>query len=96
MSWTDTHRRWQILRDIEAELALDPGRALDWRPDYAPVFTDRAELVAFLRYRWALRVQAQIDPYLHETVYDERHLALASAWAGLRRLDREAADALAS
>lgn len=96
MSWSDTHVRWQVVKQVETALVADSDAALRWRPEYAGVFADREALVAFLRYRWTLRLDAQLDPSRTEMVLDERHPALASARAGLALLDREAGHACAA
>lgn len=82
MSWNETHRRSQALRDVEAALAHDPT-TLPWREEYAALFGDPAGLRAFARYRWLLRLRAQHDSFLGDDALDDRHAALAAARVGL-------------
>lgn len=61
MSWTETHRRWQALREIETWAEATGSDALPWSGEYAEIFGDPAGLAAALRYRWQLTVSAQLD-----------------------------------
>lgn len=82
MTWQQTHARWQALTEIETALATDPLTPPAWRPGYDELFGDRAGLSAFLRYRWALRLDdAGLDV----------HPARAVARLGLTALDRQEA-----
>lgn len=92
MTWQQTHRRWQIQKDVEHRLscgttypALD---ALAWREEYGDVFADVEEMHRFLHYRWNLRLEAQLDPYLTDVALDERFVRLAGAREGLAALDQ--------
>jgi hypothetical protein len=68
VSWTDTHRYYEALRAIEAELDRTDG-VLSWRPEYHGVFGDRGGLVRAIERRWRLLVQAQAqDVPLRELV----------------------------
>lgn len=83
MTWNETHRRTQVLREIEALIAstslpAEPPAPLAWHTSYDALFGDRDGLVAWLRYRWQLRLA---DPEL-----DATHPALAVARAGLAML----------
>lgn len=71
MSWHETHRRWQAIRDVEAEIDAGPAGVLPWNERYADIFGSRDELVRALEYRWSLIVQAQLDPELSEDVLAE-------------------------
>jgi hypothetical protein len=98
MSWHETHRRWQALREVESTAART-GR-LPWREDYEEIFGDRSQLVAALRHRWRQTVQAQLDPQLPETVYDEVRERLSREHRGVLRVladhgDRSAGEWLA-
>lgn len=86
MGWTETHRRWQVLRDVEAELASSSVPRLPWREEYAALFGDPDTLVAMLRYRLRLTLEAQLDLLLPEDVLDEQRSRLAARTAGVRRL----------
>lgn len=92
MSWTETRRRWQALREIE-ELAADPAVVdLPWTPEYAEIFGDRDHLAAALRHRLEQTLRAQLDTHLPEQVLEEQWCRLHTRQAGvLRLLDRHAA-----
>ncbi len=91
MGWTETHRRWQALREIEerANASLDDGPGLDtlpWTPEYAEIFGDRATLVAALRHRWQQTRRAQLDSHLPEHVLEEQWCRLHTRHAGVLQL----------
>ena len=86
MGWTETHRRWQALRELEAELAVSPVVRLPWRDEYAELFGDRETLLSMLRYRLRLAREAQLDPWLPEDLREEQQRSLAARTAGVRRL----------
>lgn len=86
MSWTQTHRRWAVLREIAALVEREPDAALPWSTEHAELFGDRDGLVAALRYRCTLQSEAQLDPQLSQEAYDERRRELAALQAGVRRL----------
>jgi len=91
MTWTETHRRWQALREIEELLARDPEAALPWKDEYVELFGDRAGLLAALRYRWELAYTTQQDPTLRRPQRDEQLRRLTERSRGvLRLLAREA------
>jgi hypothetical protein len=93
MTWSQTNRRWQALREIEA-LANAGCTELPWNHDYAAVFGTREELVAALRYRLDLTWSTQVDPSLPEPVLDEQRARLEARHAGVLRILRswDAAD----
>ena len=86
MGWTDTHRRWQALQEIETRANEEALDALPWEPEYAELFGDRDRLVAALRSRWDHSRQAQLDSHLPETVLDEQRRRLDARNAGVLRL----------
>jgi len=91
MSWTETHRRWQALQEIEtlANAELSEGREiheLPWTPEYAEIFGDRDTLAAALRYRWEQTRRAQLDSHLPEAVLEEQWCRLHTRQAGVLRL----------
>ncbi|UPK75127.1 hypothetical protein MU582_00390 [Nocardioidaceae bacterium SCSIO 66511] len=89
MSWDETHRRWQAVREVIAQIDIDASGELPWRSEYAEIFGDRDGLVHALRYRWKLIVQAQLDPELSEDVLAETFRDIMVRNAGLLRvLDR--------
>ena len=92
MSWTETHRRWQALQEIEA-LASAGCEELPWNSEYAEIFGDRDNLAAALRYRLRLAREAQLDTHLPEPVIEEQRLRLVERNAGVVRLLRNHAGA---
>ncbi|HWJ67880.1 MAG TPA: hypothetical protein VNT31_14490 [Nocardioides sp.] len=92
MTWSETHRRWQALRAIEEHLAESETAQLPWTEEYADLFGDRTGLVAALRYRWQLAVNAQLDTHLPEQALEEQRQLLARRARGVLRL-LEAEDA---
>jgi hypothetical protein len=86
MGWTETHRRWQALQEIEALASTGAIDEIPWTDDYAEIFGDRAALVAALRHRWQQTRRAQLDSHLPEHVLEEQWCRLHSRYAGLLRL----------
>ncbi|MFC5729263.1 MULTISPECIES: hypothetical protein [Nocardioides] len=86
MTWDETHRRWKALRTIEEQLSSSQSLELPWTEEYAELFGDRAGLVAALRYRWQLAVNAQLDTHLPEQVLEEQRRRLEERARGVRRL----------
>lgn len=86
MSWQQTHRRWQVLREIETAVAAEPLVPLVWREDWADLFGDPAGLVTFLRYRWRLRLAEPAVDDVHR-----EHPARTVARVGLAALDLQEA-----
>lgn len=89
MGWSETHQRWQVLREVETELAASTSVRLPWREEYVALFGDRDTLVAMLRYRLRLAQEAQVDLWLPEEVREDQQRRLAARTAGVRRLLEE-------
>jgi len=87
MSWTETHRRWQALQEIEA-LAGAGCEELPWNNDYAEIFGDRDGLAEALRYRLRIARDAQLDTHLPESVLEQQRVRLVERNAGVVRLLR--------
>ena len=85
MSWTQTHRRWQALQEIEA-LASAGCTDLPWNAEYAEIFGDRDSLAALLRYRVRLSQDTQLDTHLPEQVLEQQWCRLHERHAGVLRL----------
>ena len=73
MTWSETKRRWRILREIEDLFLADEAADLPWTEEYAELFGDRDGLAASLRYRWQLTRDAQLDTHSPEPAWDEQH-----------------------
>lgn len=86
MGWTETHRRWQALQEIEAAANASATDELPWNDEYAEIFGDRATLVAALRTRWEQTRRAQLDSHLPEAVLEEQWCRLHTRQAGVLRL----------
>jgi hypothetical protein len=83
MGWTETRRRWELMREVAAEAGRRADGELPWKDEYAEVFGDRAGLVAALRYRWELTAGTQLDSHLDEAELDDRFVDLAGRNAGV-------------
>jgi hypothetical protein len=86
MGWTETHRRWQALQEIEAAANTSATDELPWNDDYAEIFGDHETLVAALRTRWEQTRRAQLDSHLPEAVLEEQWCRLHTRQAGVLRL----------
>ena len=86
MTWTETHRRWQALAEIEALVNASSTAELPWNDDYAEIFGDRDGLAAALRYRWNLTRDAQLDLNVPEPVLEEQYHRLTARNAGVLRV----------
>ncbi|WP_183092654.1 hypothetical protein [Nocardioides stalactiti] len=91
MTWSETKRRWQLMREIEELLVTDPAAVLPWNDEYRDLFATQEGLVAALRYRWQLSRDAQLDTYAPEAAWDEQvqRLDLRTRML-IRRLDEAA------
>ena len=94
MSWTETHERYRIIREVVAAAEADPTGTLPWREEYAASFGTPDALVAALRQRWQRTCEAQLEAHLSDEEIQERHRELLVEHAGvLRILDRHVAAA---
>ena len=93
MTWSETKRRWHILREIEELFVANPAASLPWTDELAQLFGDRDGLVAALRYRWQLTRDAQLDTHASEAAWDEQRVRVDQRTRALMRiLDRAAAE----
>lgn len=93
MTWSETKRRWHIMREIEDLFVADPTATLPWNDELAELFGDRDHLVTALRYRWQLTRQAQLDTDSPEPAWDEQRVRVEKrTQTMLRILDRAAAE----
>jgi len=83
MGWTETHRYYAALREVEA--ALDRGETLPWRPGYGEIFGDRDGLLLALSRRWRVLVEAWDDGEPWPAAIGELVRAHAGLVAELRR-----------
>jgi hypothetical protein len=88
MTWTETHRRWQALAEIEALANATDSHDLPWNADYADIFGDRDHLIAALRHRWNQTRHTQLDVHLPEHVYEQQRRRLTARHAGVLRVLR--------
>src|SRR5690242_13376109 len=100
MTYSETHRRWQALAEIEALVNASGTDELPWNADYAAIFGEPDALVAALRYRWELTRRAQLDLHNPEHVLEEQYFRLQERNAGVLRVlaayrrDRKVASSL--
>jgi hypothetical protein len=90
MTWSETTRRWRLMREIEDLLVADPAARLPWDEEYADLFGDQAHLVTALRYRWQNARDAQLDTHAPEPAWDEQVIRLERRTRTLLRLLDEA------
>jgi hypothetical protein len=79
MTWTETRRRQDVIREVRAMAEIRRDGVLPWSDDYRDAFAGPEDLLAELAYRWRLHVETQIDTNLGEAALDERWSAL-HAW----------------
>ena len=86
MTWTETNRRQQVLREVRAVAAVRLDGELPWSDDYADAYGDPAELLRDLAYFWRLQVEAQVDPGLDEVGLEDRRGELFRQNEGVLRI----------
>jgi hypothetical protein len=86
MSWSETHRRWQALREVETLANATSATELPWNSEYAEIFSSRDDLIAALRNRWERTRRAQLDSHLTESMLEEQRHRLLVRNAGVLRL----------
>ena len=86
MTWTETHERTRILREVEAVATADMSGAVPWRGEWAPYFAGPAGLVAALRSRWNRTVEAQLDERTGPDEVAEVFARLREVHAGTLRI----------
>ena len=80
MTWSETHERTRIIREVEAAAATDMSGAVPWREEWRPYFDGPTALVTALRARWQHMCEAQLDT---QTGEDE----LQATYARMRRTE---------
>ena len=86
MSWTETHERYRIIREVVAAAEADPSGTLPWRPEYTLYFSTPEVLVAALRLRWQRTCEAQLEAHLSDEEIQERHRKLMNDHAAVLRI----------
>lgn len=101
MTWTQTHERFRLLNEAEAELRAGLARGLPWSSVHAELFGTPERLAQALRHRWRIRFQAQLDPELSPEDYEAAFADLTADLAplmgriGVHEFPEELADASA-
>lgn len=86
MSWTETHRFYDALHTIEADLDDGDDGVVAWRPEYGEIFGEPARLALVLRTRWDTMVDAQVERYYADDGRpSDELLSLAANHRGLLR-----------
>lgn len=86
MTWTETHERYRIIREVVAAAEADPSGKLPWREEYAGTFGTPDDLVAALRLRWQRTCEAQLESHLSDEELQERHRKLLNDHAAVLRI----------
>jgi len=86
MTWNETRRRQDVLREVKAIAAVRQDGELPWSDDYADAFTGPDDLMRDLAHTWRVHVEAQIDTNLTEAEMEERWDALHRAFPGIPQI----------
>ncbi|MGI9084575.1 MAG: hypothetical protein ACR2FE_04710 [Aeromicrobium sp.] len=86
MTWTETRRRQQVLREVKAIAAVRQDGVLPWSDDYADAFTGPDDLLRDLAYVWRIHREAQIDTNITEAELEERWGGLYRQFAGIPQI----------
>ena len=86
MTWTETRRRQQVLREVRAVAAVRLDGVLPWSDDYTDAYDDRDALLRDLAYFWRIQVEAQVDPRLDEVGLQDRREELFRQNEGVLRI----------
>jgi hypothetical protein len=84
MTWTETRRRQQVLREVRAIAEVRRDGVLPWSDDYADAFTGPDDLLRDLASCWQVHVEGQIDTNLDEASLEERWAGLYRTYGGVR------------
>ena len=92
MTWSETRRRHDVLREVRAVAAVRRDGVLPWSDDYADADTGPDDLLRDLAHSWRIHVEAQIDTNSTEIEMEERWDALYRAFPGVPEIiDAQAA-----
>lgn len=83
MTWTETKRRQDVLREVKAIAAVRQDGVLPWSDDYSDAYASPEELLRDLQYFWRITVEAQIDTTLSPAALEERWDAIHRANPGV-------------
>ena len=83
MTWTETKRRQDVLREVKAIAAVRQDGVLPWSDDYVDAYSSPDELLRDLQYYWRITVEAQIDTKLSPVALEERWDAIHRANPGV-------------
>ncbi len=86
MTWTETHERYRIIREVVTAAEADSTGTLLWREEFAQYFVDRDALVNALRTRWQHTCEAQLDSEMTDAELQVAHRKLLKAHAGVLRV----------
>jgi hypothetical protein len=86
MTWTETHERFRIIREVVAAAEADPTGTLLWRDEFAELFGNREGLINALRSRWQHTCEAQLDSDMSEAELQEAHRKLLRTHAAVLRV----------
>jgi hypothetical protein len=83
MTWSETRRRHEVIREVKAIAATRQDGVLPWCDDYTDAYATPDELLRDLRYFWRIHVEAQIDTNSTEAEMEDRWDALYRAFPGV-------------
>ena len=86
MTWTETHERYRIIREVVEAAEADSTGTLLWRDEFAEHFADRTALVNALRTRWQHTCEAQLDSDMTEAEVQAAHRKLLNTHAAVLRV----------
>jgi hypothetical protein len=92
MTWQETHKRTEIIREVEAAAAADMTGALPWREEWVPYFGSPDGLLKALRARWNRMCEAQLDNRTGEDVFADTLTRLRRTQAGVLAILRRAGE----
>ncbi len=93
MTWTETHARTAIIREVEQTSARDLTGALPWREEWTQYFGSPEGLLKALRARWNRMCEAQLDIRTGEDVLQDTYGQLRRSQAGILAILRKAGEA---
>ena len=83
MTWIETRRRQDVLREVKAIAAARQDGVLPWSDDYTDAYATPGELLRDLQYFWRITVEAQMDTKMGAAALEERWDAIHQAYPGV-------------